>query len=227
MKIKKICLLFSAALCLITSCNTDNNNYRYSHKKRPSPLERASQKYSANRKISPTESAKLGLNNRRYILNNGLDLNFQESEYGSSDNFVNDDGSYVGQYKVGNSYQVNNVTYHPQQYDNFEEVGKASWYGDDFHGKKTANGEIYYKGDLTAAHPTLPLPSIVRITNLSNGKSLKVRVNDRGPFAKNRIVDVSEKAAEALGFRDTGTAMVKLEFLKEDTDELLNQLNIK
>jgi len=136
-------------------------------------------------------------------------------------------GQYVGIYKVGNPYKIEDTFYYPQEYDDYEEVGVSSWYGDDFHGKKTSNGEIYNSGALTAAHQTLPLPSIVRVTNLENGKNVLVRVNDRGPFAKSRIIDVSEKAAEILGYHDKGTATVKVEFLPKETEELHNNLNIK
>ncbi len=136
-------------------------------------------------------------------------------------------GRYLGRYKVGNPYKIEGTFYYPQEYDDYEEVGISSWYGDEFHGKKTSNGEIYNSGALTAAHQTLPLPSIVRVTNLENGKNVLVRVNDRGPFAKSRIIDVSEKAAEILGYRDKGTTTVKVEFLPKETAELLETLNIK
>ena len=116
--------------------------------------------------------------------------------------------------KIGNTYKIFGISYTQQDYDFFEEEGIASWYGSDFHGKKTANGEIYNMGDITAAHPTLPLPSLIKVTNLENSKTLIVRVNDRGPFSKNRIIDVSEKSAEILGFKNKGTAKVKIEFLR-------------
>lgn len=134
---------------------------------------------------------------------------------------------YVGQYKVGNPYQIEDIVYYPQEYDYYEEVGVASWYGDDFHGRSTANGEIYNMGAMTAAHQTLPLPSMVRVTNLSNGKNVVVRVNDRGPFAKSRIIDVSESAADKLGFKGRGTATVKVELLEKETTDLHKSLNIK
>lgn len=136
-------------------------------------------------------------------------------------------GIYSGHFKIGKPYTAFGVSYIPQDYESFEEIGTASWYGSDFHGKKTANGEIYNMGDLTAAHPTLPLPSLIRITNLANGKTQILRVNDRGPFAKNRIIDVSEKAAELLGFKGKGTTQVKVELLRDDTDQLLEKLQIK
>ena len=136
-------------------------------------------------------------------------------------------GQYIGRYKIGNPYKIEGTFYYPQEYDDYEEVGVSSWYGDEFHGKQTSNGEIYNSGALTAAHQTLPLPSIVRVTNLENGKSVLVRVNDRGPFAKSRIIDVSERAAELMGYKDKGTAVVKVEFLPKETEELLTTLNIK
>jgi rare lipoprotein A (peptidoglycan hydrolase) len=136
-------------------------------------------------------------------------------------------GVYSGHFKIGQPYTAFGVSYVPQDYESFEEIGTASWYGSEFHGKKTANGEIYNMGDLTAAHPTLPLPSLIRLTNLQNGKSQILRVNDRGPFAKNRIIDVSEKAAEILGFKNKGTTEVKIELLRDDTDQMLEKLNIK
>jgi rare lipoprotein A (peptidoglycan hydrolase) len=225
---KKLCISLLCALCLITSCNTESNGYA---RKRLSPLERAVQEYSnntSNRRVRPTERDYLGSNTQKqYVLDKEEQGNYSNINYSdNSHNFIDDNGAYSGSYKIGKPYKINDVTYHPQQYDNFEEVGVASWYGDAFHGRKTANGEIYYKTDMTAAHPTLPLPSIVKITNLTNGKFVKVRVNDRGPFSKKRIVDVSEKAAQDLGFKDKGTAVVKLEFLREDTDQMLANLGI-
>ena len=134
---------------------------------------------------------------------------------------------YLGHYKIGQPYEIKGVTYHPQEYEDYQEVGQASWYGDDFHGKATANGEVYNMRDMTAAHRTLPLPSIIKVTNLDNGKTAIVRVNDRGPFSKSRVIDVSEKAADALGFKGNGTTEVKIELLRNDTDELLQKLKIK
>lgn len=136
-------------------------------------------------------------------------------------------GRKLGYYKIGAPYKIYDVLYEPKNYEDFEEVGTASWYGDYFHGKKTANGEIYNMRDLTAAHPTLPLPSLVRVTNMRNNKSAIVRVNDRGPFAKDRIIDVSQRAAEVLDFRSYGTTEVKVEFLKKETDEFLVKYSIK
>lgn len=142
-------------------------------------------------------------------------------------NNILESGVYSGHFKIGQPYTAFGVSYIPQDYESFEEIGTASWYGSDFHGKKTANGEIYNMGDLTAAHPTLPLPSLIKLTNLQNGKSQILRVNDRGPFAKNRVIDVSEKAAELLGFKNKGTTEVKVELLRDDTDQMLEKLQIK
>src|SRR5262245_26873429 len=106
-----------------------------------------------------------------------------------------------GAYRVGKPYMVAGKMYVPEEDANYHAEGLASWYGDDFHGRLTANGEVFDMGSLTAAHPTLPIPSYARITNLRNGKSLIVRVNDRGPYHGNRLIDVSNKAAELLEFK--------------------------
>lgn len=127
---------------------------------------------------------------------------------------IKEDG---GIYKVGNPYTVLGQSYTPREDYDYEEVGMASWYGDDFHNKRTANGETYDMRAVTAAHRTLPLPSIVRVTNLENGKSIIARVNDRGPYVKNRIIDLSEKGAELLGYKNKGTAKVKVEILERES----------
>ena len=116
-----------------------------------------------------------------------------------------------GEYKVGRPYQVNGTTYYPQVDRTYRETGIASWYGADFHGKSTANGDIYDMNALTAAHKTLPMPSTVRVTNLENGRSMILTVNDRGPFVKDRVIDVSRRAAQLLGFKRAGTARVRVE----------------
>lgn len=125
-----------------------------------------------------------------------------------------------GVYKVGNPYKILGRWYYPKEDYNYKEVGTASWYGPDFHAKRTANGEKYDMHSLTAAHRTLPLPSIVRVTNLENGRSLVVRVNDRGPYARNRIIDVSKKVAQLLGFLEQGTAKVRVEVLEKESKNL-------
>jgi peptidoglycan lytic transglycosylase len=96
---------------------------------------------------------------------------------------------------------------------NYTVVGTASWYGEDFHGKRTANGETFDMNSFSAAHPSLPLPSNVRVTNLENHRSVVVRVNDRGPFVSGRVIDVSAKTAKALGFYDDGLSKVKVEYV--------------
>ncbi|HZB93752.1 MAG TPA: septal ring lytic transglycosylase RlpA family protein, partial [Stellaceae bacterium] len=104
-----------------------------------------------------------------------------------------------GTYKVGQPYEVSGVWYYPAVDWNYDETGIASWYGKEFHGRSTANGEIFDLNALTAAHPTLPMPSIVQVTNLENGRSIELRVNDRGPYVNGRIIDVSRRAAQLLG----------------------------
>lgn len=119
----------------------------------------------------------------------------------------------VGVYKVGDTYQVGGVWYYPHEQPDYDETGVASWYGPGFDGKLTANGELFDKNGLTAGHTTLPMPVNVRVTNLDNGKAIVLRVNDRGPFYKGRIIDVSEHAATLLGFHDLGTARVRVTYL--------------
>lgn len=118
-----------------------------------------------------------------------------------------------GTYRVGKPYVVAGRTYVPQENPNYRAEGLASWYGDDFHGRLTANGEVFDMTSLTAAHPTLPLPCYVRVTNMGNGRSLVVRVNDRGPYHGNRVIDVSHRAATLLDFRDSGIARVRVEYV--------------
>jgi len=118
-----------------------------------------------------------------------------------------------GTYRVGKPYTVAGRIYVPEEDVNYREEGLASWYGDDFHGRQTANGEVFDMDSLSAAHPTLPMPSYARVTNLANGKSLIVRVNDRGPYHGNRLIDVSNKAAELLEFKGNGVAQVRVEYV--------------
>jgi len=118
-----------------------------------------------------------------------------------------------GTYRVGKPYTVAGRVYVPEEDTSYREEGLASWYGDDFHGRLTANGEVFDMASLTAAHPTLPMPCYARVTNLSNGKSLIVRVNDRGPYHGNRLIDVSNKAAELLEFKGHGVARVRVEYV--------------
>ena len=118
-----------------------------------------------------------------------------------------------GVYRVGKPYMVAGREYVPQEDVNYSAVGLASWYGDDFHGRYTANGEIFDMNSISAAHPTLPLPSYVRVTNLANHRSIVVRVNDRGPYVGNRVIDVSVRTAKLLGFYGNGLAKVKVEYV--------------
>lgn len=122
-----------------------------------------------------------------------------------------------GNFKIGSPYKVDGKWYKPQEAYNFTETGIASWYGPQFHGKSTANGETFDMYELTAAHRTLQLPSLVRVTNLENGRSLIVRVNDRGPFKRGRVIDLSMRAAELLDFKNNGTAKVKLQVLTQES----------
>jgi len=118
-----------------------------------------------------------------------------------------------GAYRVGKPYTVAGRIYVPEENVGYHEEGTASWYGDDFHGRLTANGEVFDMASLTAAHPTLPMPCYARVTNLVNGKSLIVRVNDRGPYHGNRLIDVSNRAAELLEFKNYGVARVRVEYV--------------
>jgi len=116
-------------------------------------------------------------------------------------------------YKVGAPYKVAGRWYYPQVDENYRAVGVASWYGAKFHGRLTANGEIYDMNRLSAAHTTLPLPSMVEVENLENGRKLIVRVNDRGPFVEDRVIDLSRAAARRLGFEDKGLARVRVRYI--------------
>lgn len=116
-------------------------------------------------------------------------------------------------YKIGKPYKINGRWYQPAEEPDYDRRGIASWYGDDFHGRPTANGEIFDMRQMTAAHTTLPMPSLVEVTNLENGRQAVVRVNDRGPFAHNRIIDLSRAAARSLGFERKGLAKVRVRYL--------------
>ncbi len=120
-------------------------------------------------------------------------------------------------YKIGNPYQINGIWYYPERDLNYDETGIASWYGDKFHGRLTANGEIFDANLISAAHKTLPMPSAVRVINLENGRSIILRVNDRGPFAAGRIIDLSREAARSLGFKEQGLARVRVQILPEES----------
>jgi rare lipoprotein A len=130
---------------------------------------------------------------------------------------VSGHGKSRGYYRVGSPYQVNGVWYYPKVDYDYDATGLASWYGEAFQGRATANGEVFDLNRVTAAHKTLQLPSIVEVTNLHNGRALKVRVNDRGPFAGDRIIDLSRRAAQLLGFETGGTAPVRVRIMKEES----------
>ena len=118
-----------------------------------------------------------------------------------------------GTYRVGKPYVVAGQTYVPEEDTNYRAEGLASWYGDDFHGRLTANGEVFDMNSISAAHPTLPMPSYARGTNLANNKSIIVRVNDRGPYARNRLIDLSVRTAHLLDFHGNGVARVRVEYV--------------
>jgi rare lipoprotein A len=129
--------------------------------------------------------------------------------------------------KVGSPYKVMGKTYIPKYNPTYRESGLASWYGPDFHGKSTANGERYNQYAMTAAHKTLPMPSIVKVTHNKTGKSVLVRINDRGPFSEGRIIDLSKAAAEELGIVREGVAGVRVEYMQEETNQYIAKLNLK
>ncbi len=135
-----------------------------------------------------------------------------------------EDQNNIPPYKLGKAYQIDGAWYYPKVDYDYNETGIASWYGPDFHGKSTANGEIFDQNALTAAHKTLPMPTIVRVTNLENGRSIEVRINDRGPFKNNRVIDLTRRGAQLLGFEGQGTARVRVQVMKEDSILLANKV---
>jgi rare lipoprotein A len=122
--------------------------------------------------------------------------------------------SAPGAYKLGKPYQIGGRWYYPEYDPGYDRVGTASWYGEQFHGRATANGERFDRKSVSAAHPTLPLPSLVRVVNLANHRELVVRVNDRGPFVDDRLIDLSQEAARQLGFERQGLAQVRVQFVR-------------
>lgn len=177
---------------------------------------------TARRKIS-LHSFLISLFMLTAISCSGSTLGKREYSYSQEDlEFIQEYKSTGSRYKVGRSYQINDNWYHPHHQPSYNEVGLASWYGpnvDSF----TANGEHFDPELITAAHPTLPLPSIVEVTNLDNGRKITVRVNDRGPFHSNRIIDVSKGAARKLGMLGAGTANVRVELKQEATLEYMQE----
>jgi rare lipoprotein A len=142
---------------------------------------------------------------------------FPESKYGKASPRVASGYGPIrrggGRYQLGDPYEVAGTWYYPTVNPRYSKVGRASWYGSAFHGRLTANGEVYDMNSLSAASPTLPLPCYARVTNLSNGSSVIVRVNDRGPFARGRVIDLSARAARMLAYKDGGTAKVKVDYV--------------
>ena len=142
---------------------------------------------------------------------------FPSSVYGAASERVVEEGQPVprggGQYLVGRPYTIAGKRYFPTPQPKGAQVGMASYYAGAFHGRRTANGEVYDMGSISAAHPTMPLPSYARVTNVRNGRSIIVRVNDRGPYHSGRVMDVSSRTAEALGFKAMGTAQIKVEYM--------------
>ncbi len=142
---------------------------------------------------------------------------FPSSIYGRASERVVNEGEPVprggGQYLVGRPYTIAGKRYVPQTQPREAQVGMASYYGGAFHGRRTANGEVYDMNSVSAAHPTMPLPSYARVTNMRNGRSIIVRVNDRGPYHSGRVMDVSSRVAEALAFKSVGTAQIKVEYV--------------
>jgi rare lipoprotein A len=130
-----------------------------------------------------------------------------------------------GYYKVGEPYQISGVWYQPKVDYQYDETGIASWYGEQFHAKLTANGELFDMNDLTAAHRTLPMPSLVRVTNLENGRSMVVRINDRGPFIAGRIIDLSRRSAQLLGMDRNGTAKVRVQILAQESRNIAEAMS--
>ena len=151
----------------------------------------------------------------------GNTLDDAYSHYSPADMaFIRKYESSGASFKVGKAYRINDQWYKPKHQPSYSQVGMASWYGPNV-GEFTANGERFDPNMITAAHPTLPLPSIVKVTNLNNGKELLVRVNDRGPFHSSRIIDVSKAAAQELGMLGAGTAKVRVELMQEATLQYL------
>ncbi len=128
---------------------------------------------------------------------------------------------FTGQ-KIGKPYEINGKIYRPEPDSTYDKIGDASWYGPGFDGKRTASGEIFDQDDVTAAHPTLPMPSLVKVTNLKNNQSVVVRINDRGPYHDNRIIDLSKKSAEIIGLKSTQP--VRVQFLDKETSEYIDSI---
>ena len=144
---------------------------------------------------------------------------FSQSSYGVAASPRVTTSRYVrkggGRRQIGRPYKIRGKWYTPKEEPGYDRTGQASWYGPNFHGRLTANGEVYDQYGLSAAHPTFPLPSYARVTNTANGRSVIVRVNDRGPYHSGRIIDLSAKAAELLDYKRKGVANVRVQYIKQ------------
>ena len=235
-------LLITIIILNLTSCANNIKDHKIGKKK--SSTKTLIQKRNFKKKLSKLSPSDSSYFESQELLNNfqekeDIKINLQDPELNNKetelvdysalfdhDEIVDENGYYNANFKVGNPYIVEGKHYQPKTYESYQETGKASWYGNEFNGRRTANGELYNVQSLTAAHRTLPLPSWVKITNLRNNKSVIARVNDRGPFAKSRIIDVSQKVAEKLGFKNQGTTEVRVELLPKQTKNILQKLNI-
>jgi rare lipoprotein A len=126
----------------------------------------------------------------------------------------------IGEFKVGKPYKIKGVWYYPKVNYSYDETGIASWYGPGFHGRRTANGALFDENKVSGAHKTLQMPAIARVTNLENGRSIKVLINDRGPYAHGRIIDLSRRAAQLLDIERTGTARVRVQVLDQESRQV-------
>ncbi|MEM7214759.1 MAG: septal ring lytic transglycosylase RlpA family protein [Pseudomonadota bacterium] len=202
----RIMMLSGFALIVACSNNSDGINF-----KRPS--ENVTEAFANNQVVNDGNAGQ----NLAPVAVTSDKIKFASREFGvdgsprvTKSRRVKKGGGY---YKVGKPYKIRGKRYVPRENPNYKKVGLASWYGPNFHGRLTANGEIYDQFSLSAAHPTLPLPSYAKVTNLENGASVTVRVNDRGPYAHNRIIDLSSRAAQLLGYTKQGVAKVRVEYV--------------
>ena len=232
-------------LSILSSCGGEEHHH-YHHQKSSNEsdepdevdqpyVSRAAGKY--NKRVKPSESMQIGVRvNHKFDISK-LDrkkYDHRKDEY-SIGQETHDHGLPLEltpenynpkQVKIIKRRIQNNNSLTSEIHQTYEETGTASWYGPALDGKLTASGEIHNIENMTASHPTLPLPSIAKVTNLANGRSVVVRVNDRGPLVKNRLIDVSQKAATELGFSDRSTTTVRVELLQEDTNRLLENRQV-
>ena len=171
--------------------------------------------------VNPEQAVKIALADPKVAVASGFEVVEEADPTVSAvpDRQVLEAGAEIirggGRYQVGQPYEMAGKLYEPQEDPTYDRLGMASWYGRPFHGRLTANGEIFDSTAISAAHPTMPLPSYVRVTNLNNDRSIVVRVNDRGPFRDDRLIDVSEQTAALLGFRRHGLTRVRVEYVSQ------------